>query len=60
MPLVHDIATFLEDFAPPRLAEPWDNVGLLAGDRHRPVSKLMTCLTITPASARKRSPQALS
>ncbi len=51
MPLVNDIADFLEDFAPRRLAESWDNVGLLAGDRSRPVSKLMTCLTITPSSA---------
>ncbi len=53
MPLVNDIAGFLEAFAPARLAESWDNVGLLAGDRNRPVSKLMTCLTITPASAQE-------
>ena len=53
MPLVNDIAAFLESFAPPRLAESWDNVGLLAGDRNRPVHKVMTCLTITPASAQE-------
>ena len=37
---------------PPQcLAEEWDNVGLLVGDRSRPVRRLMTCLTITRASA---------
>jgi dinuclear metal center YbgI/SA1388 family protein len=51
MPLVDDIARYLDQFAPPGLAESWDNVGLLAGDRSRPVGKLMTCLSITPASA---------
>jgi dinuclear metal center YbgI/SA1388 family protein len=42
---------FLEAFAPPRLAEEWDNVGLLAGDPEREIRRVMTCLTITPASA---------
>jgi dinuclear metal center YbgI/SA1388 family protein len=45
------IAEFLEQFAPPHLAEEWDNVGLLIGDRDREVHKMMTCLTITPESA---------
>ena len=49
--IVDDIARFLDQFAPADLAESWDNVGLLAGDRGAPVSKVMTCLTITPASA---------
>jgi dinuclear metal center YbgI/SA1388 family protein len=49
--IVDDIARFLDQFAPSDLAESWDNVGLLAGDRARAVSKVMTCLTITPASA---------
>jgi len=48
---VDDIARFLDQYAPADLAESWDNVGLLAGDRDAPVSKVMTCLTITPASA---------
>ena len=51
MPTIDTIAAFLEQFAPSRLAEPWDNVGLLVGDRQRSVGRLMTCLTITPASA---------
>jgi dinuclear metal center YbgI/SA1388 family protein len=48
---ISTIITFLEQFAPLHLAEEWDNVGLLVGDRSRDVSKIMTCLTITPASA---------
>ena len=51
MPTIEDIAAFLEQFAPPELAEDWDNVGLLVGDRHRSVGRVMTCLTVTPASA---------
>ena len=48
---VADIAGFLERFAPTALAEDWDNVGLLVGDFERPVERVMTCLTITDASA---------
>jgi len=44
------VAQFLEAFAPVRLAEEWDNVGLLVGDAARPVARIMTCLTLTPAS----------
>jgi dinuclear metal center YbgI/SA1388 family protein len=51
MPTVAAIAAFLEQLAPFRLAEDWDNVGLLVGHRDRSVTKLMTCLTVTPASA---------
>jgi dinuclear metal center YbgI/SA1388 family protein len=40
----------LAQFAPPRLAEEWDNVGLLVGDSRQPVRRVMTCLTVTPAS----------
>jgi dinuclear metal center YbgI/SA1388 family protein len=50
MPTVAAIAAFLEQLAPARLAEAWDNVGLLVGRREREVGKLMTCLTITPDS----------
>jgi dinuclear metal center YbgI/SA1388 family protein len=48
---VNDIAVFLEQFAPARLAEEWDNVGLLAGDRRLEAKKVMTCLGVTPHSA---------
>ncbi len=51
MPTVAAIAAFLEQLAPLRLAEEWDNVGLLVGNHSQNVKKLMTCLTVTPASA---------
>jgi dinuclear metal center YbgI/SA1388 family protein len=51
MPTIDEIARFLEEFAPPAAAEDWDNVGLLVGDRIRPAARVMTCLTITGASA---------
>lgn len=51
MTTVRQIAEFLEAFAPAQLAEEWDNVGLLVGNYEQSVSKTMTCLTVTPASA---------
>lgn len=51
MPDVAAIAAFLEQLAPARLAEEWDNVGLLVGDRGNSVQKVMTCLTVTPPTA---------
>ena len=45
------ISAFLDQLAPARLAEEWDNVGLLVGHRDQAVKKLMTCLTVTQASA---------
>ncbi len=49
MSTVQAIADFLEKFAPIRLAEDWDNVGLLVGDQAADAARVMTCLTITPA-----------
>lgn len=51
MPELMDICNYLEQFAPPALAEHWDNVGLLAGDPSAHIARSMTCLTITPQSA---------
>ncbi len=51
MAAIADVLSFLEQYAPPRHAEQWDNVGLLVGDRAGPVRRVMTCLTITTASA---------
>lgn len=39
----------MAEIAPLRLAEDWDNVGLLLGDRASPANRVMTCLTVTPA-----------
>ena len=47
------ICEFLDGYAPTRLAEDWDNVGLLVGDVDANVSKVMTCLTITPETAQE-------
>ncbi|MEM6799273.1 MAG: Nif3-like dinuclear metal center hexameric protein [Planctomycetota bacterium] len=51
MATVDEIVQLLAGIAPPRLAEEWDNVGLLVGDRGDSCLKVMTCLTITPDSA---------
>src|SRR5438477_5826039 len=51
MTTVSEVTTWLEQFAPSRLAEPWDNVGLLWGDPAAAVQRVMTCLTVTPVTA---------
>lgn len=51
MTTVNDVAGFMDSFAPTRLAEDWDNVGLLIGDSASGANRIMTCLTITPESA---------
>ncbi len=48
---IETIVNFLEQIAPARLAEEWDNVGLLVGNRRRSVARVMTCLTVTPVTA---------
>ncbi len=50
---VSDLVTYLEQVAPLALAESWDNVGLLLGDAGAPVTKIMTCLTLTPDVAKE-------
>jgi dinuclear metal center YbgI/SA1388 family protein len=45
-----DLCRFLDSFAPPALSEEWDNVGLLVGDADKQIERVMTCLTVTPAS----------
>jgi dinuclear metal center YbgI/SA1388 family protein len=40
----------VENECPKRLAESWDNVGLLLGDPGVEVKRLMTCLTLTPVT----------
>ena len=51
MTTVESLSEFLDTFAPRRLAEDWDNVGLLVGRRDHEVRRVMTCLTVTPQSA---------
>lgn len=45
---VADFMTIMNELAPLRLAESWDNVGLLLGDPGAEVHKVLTCLTVTP------------
>ena len=44
---VKDIETLVGQIAPYELAEPWDNVGLLAGRSDRQVSRVLTALDLT-------------
>jgi dinuclear metal center YbgI/SA1388 family protein len=43
-----DVLEFLRQLAPLEAAEAWDNVGHLWGDAQGPVSRVMTCLTLSP------------
>ena len=44
---VRHISTFLNQWAPPSTKLDYDNVGLLVGDPHQQVSRLLTCLDVT-------------
>ncbi len=48
---IRQICACLELLAPARLAEEWDNIGLLVGDAGREARRVMTCLTVTQESA---------
>lgn len=50
MTIVNDIVNWMNAQAPLALSESWDNTGLLLGDSATGVSKVQTCLTLTPAS----------
>lgn len=42
---VKDIIRIMDTFAPPRLAESWDNVGLAVGDPEMPVNRILLALS---------------
>lgn len=44
---VLDILQFLEKLAPLELSEPWDNCGLLVGDKNSDVLKILVALDVT-------------
>ncbi len=46
---IQHVCQTLGELAPLSLAEPWDNVGLLVGDRRASVERVMVCLTVIPA-----------
>jgi len=45
---VANVCDALEALAPLRLAQSWDNVGLLAGDRDATVRRVLLCIDLTP------------
>lgn len=47
MPTVGTVSDFLQQRAPLSLAETWDSVGLLVGDRTQKATRIMTCLTLS-------------
>lgn len=50
-PTIRDVSDYLRAIYPLRLAESWDNVGLLVGNESAPAARILTCLTVTPESA---------
>jgi len=50
-PTVAEVVRWLDSVAPPVTAESWDNVGLIVGRADRPVTGVLTCLTVTEAVA---------
>ncbi|MDR1491647.1 MAG: Nif3-like dinuclear metal center hexameric protein [Planctomycetaceae bacterium] len=51
--LLDAVVRYLESQYPLTLAESWDNVGLLVGNRATTIRRIMTCLTVTPESCRE-------
>ena len=47
MAIVKDIYNFIDNIAPFHTAEEWDNSGLLVGDEHKTVNKIMFALDCT-------------
>jgi dinuclear metal center YbgI/SA1388 family protein len=44
---VSDLVSALDAIAPTAMAEPWDNVGLLLGDRAQPLSSALLCIDLS-------------
>ncbi len=42
-----EIVEYMEELAPARLAEDWDNVGLLLGNKDQEIHKILVCLDVT-------------
>lgn len=51
--LLSDVIDVLSELAPLSLAESWDNVGLLLGSRDAEITRILTCLTLTPDVAQE-------
>lgn len=46
-----DLVAAFEEIAPPSLAEPWDNVGLLVGDMNQTIQRCLLTIDYTPSVA---------
>ncbi len=46
-PTISDVVKILEELVPPKLAEDWDNVGLMLGRMDHPVKRIMFALDFT-------------
>ncbi|MBN1488420.1 MAG: Nif3-like dinuclear metal center hexameric protein [Phycisphaerae bacterium] len=61
---VGNVCQAMEILAPSRLAQAWDNVGLLVGDRAAPCTRVLLCIDTTPAvlaeAVRRRCPMIVS
>ena len=42
-----DISVFMEEIAPARFAEDWDNIGLMLGSMDKKVKRILVCLDVT-------------
>ena len=51
MPSLSDVVELLHEWFPPHTAEPWDAVGLVAGDPDQPVRKVMFAVDPSPEVA---------
>ncbi|MGQ9650489.1 MAG: Nif3-like dinuclear metal center hexameric protein [Phycisphaerae bacterium] len=47
------VAAAMDQIAPPALAQSWDNVGLLVGDRKAACRRVLLCIDLTPAVLRE-------
>ena len=50
---LRDIIGELETLYHPKIAEDWDNVGLLIGDENRDINKMLFCLDLTEKAVPK-------
>lgn len=55
--ILKELTAILESIAPLRMAESWDNVGLLVGDPSQNVSAAMLTIDLTPAVANEATEQ---
>src|SRR5256885_11015990 len=54
---LRSLLEILEEIAPTRYAEPWDNVGLLVGDPDQKITKAILTIDYTPAVAEEARSQ---